>query len=203
MKPELDAAGVAAGDPVFLRVFKESSEMELWMQPGGEGEYVLVKNYPVAKWSGELGPKLAEGDYQAPEGVYFTNRGSLNPFSKYHLSFNINYPNAYDKAHGRTGSFIMVHGSNVSIGCYAMTDPAIEEIYGLVEDALKNGQNEVSVHCFPFRMTPERLQKAAAMEGEQKWEEFWRDELVPVYEAFEDTRQPPVVRVEDKRYVVE
>jgi murein L,D-transpeptidase YafK len=143
---------------------------------------------------------LKEGDLQAPEGFYEVGIKQLNPMSRFHLSFNIGYPNAYDQHHGRTGSLIMVHGSNVSIGCFAMTDPVIEEIYLLVEAALKAGQVAVPVHVFPFRMTAERIAQAEA-EG-AAWLSFWRDELAPPYAAFEKKGVPPGVKSVEGRYEV-
>jgi murein L,D-transpeptidase YafK len=148
--------------------------------------------------SGELGPKLAEGDGQTPEGFYEVNPRGLNPKSHYHLAFNIGYPNAYDRAHGRTGSFIMVHGSRVSIGCFAMTNDSIEQIYCLVEAALERGQAAVPIHCFPFRMTAERM----ALALESPWFGFWT-QLHEGYIAFEATRFPPVMAVRRKRYLRE
>ncbi len=194
LKSDLRAADFHLGNPAFIRVFKESSELELWLQKSGATTFEKWKTYPVARWSGDLGPKEKEGDGQAPEGIYNVVRQRLNPASTYHLSFNIGYPNAYDKAHDRTGGLIMVHGKDVSIGCYAMTDPGIEEIYLLIEAAL-NGEKEVPVHCFPFRMTEERLAQARTENG--PWVEFW-NELLPVWQAFETTHVPPVVRLGSK-----
>jgi len=187
---ELAGADAVLGDPVFIRIFKESSELELWVQPGGAGEFVLALQWPIARWSGTLGPKLMEGDGQAPEGFYYTNRSSLNPNSSYHLSFNINFPNAYDRSLGRTGTFIMVHGGRSSIGCFAMTDPVIEVIYATVEAALQNGQDTVPIHVFPFRMTSERIAEIAA---EDPWKSFWLDELLPEYLRFETERSIPTL----------
>lgn len=181
----LAGADAALGDPVFIRIFKESSEFELWVQPRGEGKFTLARQWPVARWSGKLGPKLMEGDGQAPEGFYYTNRSSLNPNSSYHLSFNINFPNDYDRSLGRTGTFIMVHGGRSSIGCFAMTDPVIEVIYATVEAALDNGQDTVPVHVFPFRMTPQRV---AEIPDDDQWKTFWLDELLPEYQRFETER---------------
>ncbi|MEM9479866.1 MAG: murein L,D-transpeptidase family protein [Verrucomicrobiota bacterium] len=189
--------GLAEGDEVFVRIFKEESELEIWMRRhGSQDRYELVKTYPICTWSGSLGPKLAEGDRQAPEGFYFTNLGRLNPNSAYHLSFDIGYPNAYDRAHGRTGSYIMVHGNCVSLGCFAMTDPGIEEIYGLVEAALQNGQSIVRIHSFPFRITDDRL----AREASNEWLSFWKN-LRGGYDWFEREGIPPNVEVREKRYV--
>lgn len=192
---ELAARGLEPGAPVFLRIFKQESDLELWARAGED--YVLVKTYPICAWSGELGPKLKEGDRQSPEGFYQVTSGALNPNSRFHLSFNLGFPNRYDRAHGRTGSFLMVHGNCVSIGCYAMTDPAIEEIYRLVEAGLKAGQGAVRVHIFPFRMTDENM---AAQAG-SRWFAFWQN-LKTGYDAFERDRRPPDITVSGKSYRV-
>ncbi|MDB6137264.1 MAG: 2-dehydro-3-deoxyphosphooctonate aldolase, partial [Verrucomicrobiaceae bacterium] len=200
LENNLQAAGFSLGSPAFIRVFKESSELELWLQKPGAAAFEPWRTYAIAKWSGTLGPKQKEGDGQAPEGFYSVARQRLNPGSKYHLSFNIGYPNAYDLAHGCTGGLIMVHGKNVSIGCFAMTDPVIEEIYLIVEAALAAGQAQVPVHSFPFRLTEERLAQARA-EG-SPWVEFWSTGLRPAWQAFEQTHMPPTVR-QGLRYEVE
>ena len=146
----LGLCGAKVGDPVFLRAVKEDSVLELWVKPDKAERYVLAKRYPIAAWSGKLGPKEKEGDKQTPEGFYEVEPSGLNPRSNYHLAFNIGYPNAYDRSLNRTGSFIMVHGRDVSIGCLAMTDPGIEEIYTMVEQALIHGQQRVPVQIYPF-----------------------------------------------------
>ena len=187
---------LAVGDEVFIRIFKESREFEIWMRGDGRAQFEYLRTYPICFFSGALGPKLQQGDRQAPEGFYFTNRGRLNPNSSYHLSFNVGYPNAYDRAHNRTGSLIMVHGECVSIGCFAMTNPGIEEIYGLVEAALKKGQPIVRIHSFPFRMSQMRMSQAR----EDKWYPFWEN-LKEGYDWFERERVPPNTEVSGKRYV--
>jgi murein L,D-transpeptidase YafK len=189
----LEAKGLRAGRPVFIRIVKETSELEVWMQR--EAQWVHFQTYPVCKWSGTLGPKLREGDGQSPEGFYKVTRAALNPNSSYHLSFNLGFPNAYDRAHGRTGSFLMVHGDCVSIGCYAMRDKGIEDIYGLVEAALKGGQKAVPVHVFPFRMTTENMAKRAG----SRWASYWAN-LKEDWDAFESGRQPPDAKVCGKTY---
>jgi len=145
--------------------------------------------------SGKLGPKTAEGDLQAPEGFYFVPPSRMKPDSTYHLAFNLGYPNAYDQAHGRTGSFLMVHGNRISIGCFAMTDSKIEEIYTLCDAALDKGQPFFRVHVFPFRMTKERL----ALAKDHKWHDFWLN-LKEGYDWFETKRVPPDTTVKDLRY---
>ncbi len=195
VQPELKQSQVIVCDTVFIRIFKEENILELWMKPDDSNRYTLVKTYPICKWSGRLGPKYREGDFQAPEGFYTTNLQNLNPNSKYHLSFNIQYPNDYDRAYGRTGSFIMVHGDCVSEGCYAMTDPLMEEIYVLAERALLAGQGEVPVHVFPFRMTQERLQA----ELRSPHYPFWQN-IQQGYEFFESYKIPPKWTVLNKTY---
>ena len=198
MKELLARKGLREGDAVFIRIFKSESVLELWMHPRGATRFVLLKSWPVCAWSGRLGPKLREGDGQSPEGFYAVSLAALNPNSRYHLSFNIGFPNAYDRAHGRTGSFLMVHGACVSAGCYAMTDAGIEPIYALVRAALRNGQARVPVHVFPFRMTAENMAAHAA----SRWIGFWR-ELKEGHDLFEATHVPPRVRVRAGRYVFE
>lgn len=203
----LQERGVRMGDPVFIRIFKEERILELWTQSSrtnntetqtsGKTPFQPFDTYPICAMSGALGPKTRQGDRQAPEGVYTVKTGQLNPNSRYHLAFNIGYPNAYERSRGYTGDFIMVHGDCVSIGCFAMTDPGIDEIYGFVKAALEAGQNEVPVHIFPFRLTAENLGRFESA----RWIEFWT-QLKPIYEAFEDTHQPPIVTVQKGTYMV-
>ncbi len=188
--------GLKRGAPVFIRIFKQEFELELWMQKGER--FVHFATYPVCRYSGGLGPKLQQGDRQAPEGFYTVSRAQLNPNSRWHRSFNLGYPNAFDAAHGRTGDFLMVHGGCGSIGCYAMTNPVIDEIWALVTAALDGGQPRFAVHAFPFRMTDWRM---AAYAGSE-WAPFWAD-LKRGHDLFEAERIPPVVSVCARRYAVE
>lgn len=196
MTSELSEKELLPGSPVFIRIFKESRELEIWVQNTETEKFDHFKTWKIAAMSGGLGPKLAEGDLQAPEGFYYVTRSQMKPDSTFHLAFNIGYPNSYDRAHDRTGSFIMVHGNRVSAGCYAMTDPGIEEIYTLCALALSNGQKFFRVHVFPFRMTQERMEQA---QGNQ-WHDFWSN-LKNGYDWFENKKIPPDVSVEEKHYV--
>ena len=191
---QVHVAGFERGSPIFVRVFKKSAELEVWLQDGDK--FRLFKTYPICAYSGTLGPKLQEGDHQAPEGFYFVSPAAMNPNSSFHLSFNIGFPNAYDRAHGRTGSFLMVHGSCVSVGCYAMTDDGIEEIYTLAERAFGGGQPFFRIHIFPFRMTAENMTLHAA----DFWAPFWEN-LREGYDLFEQDLVPPDVSVADREYV--
>lgn len=184
---------------LFIRIIKttetrDKGVLQMWKR-GPSGTFQLERSFDICTWSGALGPKLKEGDGQAPEGFYFVRPSALNPNSSYHLSFNLGYPNAYDRAHGRTGSFLMVHGECVSIGCYAMTNPGIEAIYADVEAAFAGGQSFIRVHIFPFEMTPENL---AAQRGNPN-HAFWTN-LKTGWDWFEQERIPPNVTVADKRY---
>ncbi len=192
----LKEKGLKRGDPVFLRIFKGDLQVELWMKRAARFE--LFATYSICAWSGQLGPKLREGDGQAPEGFYTIGKDQLNPNSHYHRAFNLGYPNAFDRAYNRTGGNLMVHGGCGSVGCYAMTDAAIDELWLLVTAALNSGQERVGVHVFPFRMTDERL---AAFEW-HPWAEFWHD-LKPAYDLFEESHVPPQIGVCNKRYVVQ
>lgn len=188
--------GMQPGSPVFVRIFKEESELEIWKQRD-DGRFYHFKTYPVCNWSGELGPKLQEGDRQAPEGFYTINAGLMNPNSKYYLSFNLGFPNAYDRSWGRTGNSVMVHGKCRSAGCYAMTDAMMEDIYGLTREALKAGQESFQVQALPFRMTDAKM----AEMKKNKWYPFWKT-LKEGYDHFEKHRLPPNVVVCERRYVV-
>ena len=196
LERDLAAAGLRWGAPVFIRIFKDESELELWVDDGQR--FRLFRRYPICTWSGDLGPKQRQGDGQSPEGFYRVGRGQLNPHSQYHLSFNLGYPNAYDRAHGRTGDYLMVHGSCVSIGCYAMGDGNIEQIYTLLAAALANGQAAAPVHVFPFSFD---ARSESDWRGSE-WAGFW-SQLRAGFDAFEQIGRPPRIRVEGRRYIVE
>jgi murein L,D-transpeptidase YafK len=199
VRPELEkslaAAGLRFGDPVFLRAFKEEGELEMWILNRTSKKYDLFRTWKIAAASGIPGPKLAEGDNQVPEGFYFVPPAAMKPDSVFHLAFNIGFPNDYDRAHHRTGTFIMIHGNRVSIGCLAMTDEKIEEIYTLCAAALKKGQPFFRVNIFPFRMTEARMATAE----DSPWFDFWKN-LREGYDRFEQTRIPPETTVVKGRY---
>jgi murein L,D-transpeptidase YafK len=182
--------------PIFVRIFKEESELEVWKQRD-DGHFYHFKTYPICNWSGDVGPKVVQGDKQAPEGFYTVARHQMNPNSQFHLAFNIGYPNAFDRAHKRTGDALMVHGKCKSAGCYAMTDAFVEEIYALAREAFIGGQDGFHVHAFPFRMTDANL----ARHVNHPALKFWST-LKDGYDHFEVTRQVPAVAVCERRYVV-
>lgn len=198
VKTLLTLRGFSLGNPVYLRIFKDEGVIELWMQKHAASRYELFEVYPICKHSGALGPKQKQGDRQAPEGFYEVNARHLNPNSKYHLAINMGYPNAYDKANGRTGDLLMIHGACASIGCYALTNDNIEEVYQIVESALAAGQESIAVHAFPFRLT----QDALIQRQQNPWIDFWVNDLLPVYDAFDISGEPPRLMVCDKQYQI-
>ena len=192
----LGKKGMDAQAPIFVRIFKEESELEVWKQRD-DGRFYHFKTYPICNWSGELGPKVKQGDRQAPEGFYTVTREQMNPDSKFHLAMNLGYPNAFDRAQRRTGEFLMIHGKCKSAGCYAMTDALIEEIYAMARESFLGGHDSFQVHAFPFRMTDENMARHANHEAYP----FWKT-LKEGYDYFELTRQLPTVAVCNRRYVV-
>lgn len=194
LKSEFVTSGLEWGSPVFIRIFKEPKRLEIWIKNGKR--FALFKTYPICHFSGQLGPKTKEGDLQAPEGFYEVTPAQMNPNSDYHLSFNLGYPNAFDRAQNYTGSYLMVHGKCVSIGCYAMTDVYIEEIYTLVQTAFEYGQKTVAVHAFPFELTSQNLANYDAHPSA----DFWKT-ISEGYSLFEKNAFPPRVNVKRKKYV--
>lgn len=194
----------AKGQEAFVRIFKREGELELWLRKGEK--LALYKTYPVCKWSGHLGPKMREGDYQSPEGFYSVSARQLHPKSKYYRAFNVGFPNALDKQLGYTGGALMVHGDCQSVGCFAMTDRGIDEIYNFVAAAIGGGQKEVPVHIFPFRLTETQLARetgagllAFASSGQEQYAPFWRN-LKEGYDLFEKTGEPPAAYACNGKY---
>lgn len=189
--------GMEPGTPILMRAFKKESEIEVWKQ-GRDGKYALLKTYPICRWSGQLGPKIREGDRQAPEGFYEVTAAAMNPNSSLFLSFNIGFPNAFDRAHNRTGSHLMVHGACSSQGCFAMTDEAISEVYAITREAFAAGQHSFQFQSYPFRMTPENMAKHRA----DLHIAFWKN-LKEGSDIFEVSRQTPQWSVAKGRYAFE
>jgi murein L,D-transpeptidase YafK len=191
----LDSRNMAREAPILIRIFKEESELELW-KLDRSGRFALLRTYPICRWSGNLGPKLQEGDRQAPEGFYNIRSDLMNPRSNYHLAINIGFPNAFDRANGRAGSFVMIHGDCASVGCYAVTDEQITEIYSLAREAFFGGHRSFQVQAYPFRMTPFNMAK----HRDSPHLGFW-NALKQGYDHFEATRKELRVAVCDKQYV--
>ncbi len=192
----LKAAHLSLGKPVFMRIFKREFKLELWMKR--DNRFHHFATYPICNYSGWLGPKLKQGDKQAPEGIYTVSASQLNPKSRWHRAFNLGFPNRFDRAHGRTGTYLMVHGGCSSVGCYAMTNDTIDEIWKIVTAAFNGGQQRFQIQVFPFQMTDHALKART----KHKWAPFWQ-QLKPAYDAFEQTQIPPNVTVCNRRYTVQ
>ena len=180
--------------PMLVRIYKKEAELEVWKR-STSGRYVRLKTFPICRWSGQLGPKRKEGDRQTPEGFYTVTASQMNPKSKHYLSFDTGFPNAYDRAHGATGSALMVHGTCSSAGCYAMTDTGMSEIYALMREALRGGQKAVQLQAYPFRMTAENLVRHRLDPNIA----FWR-QLKEGSDRFEATGEELAVSVSAGRY---
>ncbi len=191
----MQTKGLQPSDPILIRAYKKEAEMEVWKR-GGDGRYALLKTYPICRWSGQLGPKVREGDRQAPEGFYTITPGLMNPNSSYYLSFDTGFPNAVDRANGRSGRYLMVHGTCSSAGCFAMTDATIAEIYAVARDAFIGGQRSFQFQSYPFRMTAENMAKFRNDPNIG----FWRN-LKEGSDYFEALREEPKIGQCGTRYV--
>lgn len=195
LKRQLEARGLTFGSPILIRIFKVPSILEVWVQKNDR--YVLFKTFAICRFSGRLGPKLKNGDRQSPEGFYNVSPSALNPHSSYFLSFNLGYPNQYDRYHNRTGSLLMVHGECASVGCYAMSNARMSEIYTLMYAAFANGQQSIQVHAYPFALTERNMQQMK----KHPWYGFWLN-LKQGYDAFNKSQQPLQVSVINGRYQI-
>jgi len=188
--------GARYNAPVLLRIIKETKQLELWKQDS-DNSWAKIKTYEICHFSGQPGPKKRQGDYQAPEGFYEITASQLNPFSSQHLSMNTGYPNRYDRLHSYSGAALMIHGGCSSAGCYAMTDPNIEEIYAAVRDAIKGGQKTVQLQIYPFSMDWLNM---FAYRNDPNYK-FWT-ELKAGWDWFEKNKQPIPVDIRDGKYYI-
>ncbi|MBK4785544.1 MAG: murein L,D-transpeptidase [Pantoea sp. Pent] len=176
------------GTPVFIQIVKEERTLELYSKIGNE--YRLLDSYRICNFSGGLGPKRRQGDFKSPEGFYNVKMNQLKPDSRFYRAINTGFPNQYDRAKGYNGNYLMIHGDCVSVGCYAMTNASMDEIFTYVNAALRNGQQDVQVNIFPFRMTDSNMQRHRY----STYISFWR-ELQPGYAYFAKYHVPPTVNV--------
>ncbi len=193
----LAALQLSVGDPVFLRLFKEENELEVWMRGIGDSHYTLYKVYRLQGWSGKLGPKLKEGDRQVPEGFYYVSASRLRPETRHFLGVDLGFPNEYDTYHGRTGSGLMIHGGKNDTGAFVLSPGDMSEVYALSDAALQSGQRLFRVNVFPFRMTDKRMEQEWKKQPE--WIDFWVN-LKEGYDFFENANFPPDVSVNAGEY---
>ena len=183
------------GSPVYIQIFKEERTLDLYAKMGNE--FRLVNSFQICNFSGGLGPKRREGDFKSPEGFYSVDARHLKPDSKYYRAINIGFPNDYDKSQGYSGAYLMIHGECKSIGCYAMTNTYMDEIYRYVEAAFAYGQSRIDISIYPFRMTDQNLKRHSS----SNYITFWR-QLKPGYDYFVKNHQPPMVSVANGQYVL-
>ena len=197
LEGELVPLGLAPGDPVFLRIFKEESELEIWMKPAGEPFFALFKVHRLSSVAGQSGPKLREGDGQAPEGFYEIGASSLRPETRHYLGIDLGFPNAYDQSRGRTGSDLMIHGGSSTAGGFALAPGAMDEVYALADAAFRAGQDLCAIHLFPFRLTDSRMDRVWS--SQPRWTEEWVN-FKEGFDFFENVRQPPAIALAGDRY---
>lgn len=205
MKKLLEAKGVKdLKYEMFIQAFKSERIVEIWVKPDGKSSYIHLIDYKFCSFSGSLGPKRKQGDGQIPEGVYYIKH--FNPFSNFHLSLGINYPNESDSklgVKGNLGDNIYIHGNCVTIGCIPITDDKIKELYILAVDAKSNGQSKIPVYIFPYKMTESNIKKFEKENSKDtKKTEFWNN-LKPIYDYFESNKKIPKISVgSDGKYKV-
>ncbi|MEM7600704.1 MAG: hypothetical protein AAF357_04740 [Verrucomicrobiota bacterium] len=197
LQEQLGKLGLALGNPIFVRIFKEEHELEVWVRKPATSEFTLFKVYRIMDWSGSPGPKIKEGDGQAPEGFYFVSKSRLRPETRHHLGIDLGFPNEYDSSKGRSGSGILIHGGEKSAGSFVLEPSDIEEVYALAVGALDSGQVFFRVNAFPFRMTDQRMEKE--WKKQPRWIEFWV-QLKEGYDFFENVNSPPDVSVRSGEY---
>jgi len=196
LEERLAKKGLPQDAAMLIRIFKAESRLEIWINRGENAHYALFASYPICYWSGRLGPKLKEGDRQAPEGFYTVTLPQAHPNGPRHPNaLDIGFPNSFDELHGHSGSYILIHGGCASIGCFAMTNGVYKEIHRLAVRALDAGQAYIPVYVFPFRMTNENL----ARYERPGLRSFWRN-LKEGYDLFERTRRPLRISVCGGRY---
>ncbi len=185
---------------VFLRGFKLEKKLELWVKHKDSSRYQLFREYDFCVLSGTLGPKSKQGDLQVPEGYYQINR--FNPWSAFHLSLGLNYPNKADKIlnqKDRLGGDIFIHGDCVSIGCIPITNKGIEELYLMALLAKKSRQEFIEVHLFPFKMDTFNSLKVVNRCSDKNLKLFWEN-LREGYLYFEEHKVIPNITVNQSGY---
>jgi murein L,D-transpeptidase YafK len=188
---------------MLIRIFKHEKKVELWLKLKSEKQFSLFKTYDICYYSGGLGPKRKQGDGQVPEGFYTI--AVFNPYSNYHLSLGLSYPNESDRIIGRNnlGGDIMIHGNCVSIGCIPITDSYIKELYLLAVEAKANGQKTIPVYIFPSKMDAKGMKYLnEEYAGKKDLIAFWNNIKVG-YDIFEEKKQLLKINVDNSgNYIV-
>ena len=189
---------------ICIRAFKQEQLLEVWIKDKDQETFSMLRSYEICATSGVAGPKRREGDMQIPEGFYHIQ--VFNPWSTFHLSLGIDYPNLSDRVLGkgdRLGGDIYIHGSCVTIGCIPLTDDLIKEVYVLCVEARNNGQEKIPITIYPAKMTRNNYMVLANSYGHDMDRlNLWED-LKTAYDLFErDKRNPNVTYLEDGRHLI-
>jgi len=180
---------------IYLRAFKTEKIIELWAKNTSDSVFVPIKEFPICELSGSLGPKRRYRDLQVPEGFYHIS--DLNPYSRYYLSMQINYPNASDSirgVRGHLGNLIFIHGECLSSGCIAITNDKIKELFVYCIEAYNSGQEKIEMTIFPARLDDNIYSglKSGYSKNKDKIS-LWAD-LKRSYDLFNQTKVPPTVK---------
>jgi murein L,D-transpeptidase YafK len=189
---------------IFIRAFKTEKILEVWAKNSSDSTFVLLKELPICEISGNVGPKRRSGDLQAPEGFYHIS--DLNPYSKYYLSMEINYPNDSDRirgVRGHLGNEIYIHGDCLSSGCLAMTDERIKELFIYCIEAYKGGQKKINIAIYPAKLSDKKYTELTKQYAKNKDKiSLWAD-LKKSYDLFDSTKvEPNVVFLPDGTHQV-
>lgn len=199
IKKRLATLGVDSNSlQMFIRIFKEEAQLEVWVKSNKNPAYQLYQTYPICASSGTLGPKRCQGDYQVPEGFYHVS--VFNPYSNFYVSLGVSYPNASDNIFGCSrdkGGAIMIHGNCVTIGCIPITDDKIQEVYVMAVEAKNAGQQNIPIHIFPARISTEKLAAIKKQYPDKIVQTFW-DNLKEGYDKFETSKLVPDVTIDAK-----
>ncbi len=190
---------------VYIRSFKYDRLLEVWVKSESKGAFKLFKTYKICMQSGTIGPKRMEGDFQMPEGFYYINE--FKPNSNFHLSLGLNYPNASDKILSDSyhpGNSIYIHGKCLSVGCIAIDNLPIEELYLMTSYARDAGQEFIPVHVYPVKYNVKKsFEYLAQITKENQPLQQFAISLKSAFDYFEDKKQLPLVLVNKKgEYII-
>jgi murein L,D-transpeptidase YafK len=190
---------------LYIRAYKYEETLEVFVKNKSDEKYIRLFEFPFCVLSGGLGPKRKQGDFQVPEGIYFIDR--FNPWSNFHLSLGINYPNVFDKANAlnnNPGGDIFIHGNCVSVGCIPITDNLIELLYIVALEANHNGQSKIPVHIFPQRLSSIPYLTTASWWKplHNDYHELWQ-QLAAVDRYFNETHTLPKISITKQGYFID
>ncbi len=183
---------------ILLIAYKKERKLQVWAKEKKNETFEKIQTYNFSSFSGELGPKRKQGDYQIPEGFYLIER--FNPLSNYYLSLGINYPNESDKMKSKAkdlGGDVFIHGDNVTIGCIPITDDKIKELYIYAIEARNNGQKKINIAILPSELDNQNFRKLQKEFSSNKALLLFWENLKEVYNYFQIKKQYPKISVDE------